>query len=85
MTEINYVVSGSVQNHLIVYGKYSLRLNNLVPENLSKEQRDSVEISDEAVRQQNENMSLDKKLALHTSTRDSQFPTKTAYHGNTPC
>ncbi len=73
MTEINYVVSGSVQNHLIVYGKYSLRLNNLVPENLSKEQRDSVEISDEAVRQQNENMSLDKKLEVLLQHFTEQF------------
>lgn len=61
MSEINYGVSASMQNRFIVHRENRLQSNDAVPDNSSKEQLDSVEISDEAVRQQNENVSLDKK------------------------
>ncbi len=61
MSEINYGVSASMQNRFIVHRENRLQSNDAVPDNSSKEQLDSVEISDEAVRQQNENASLDKK------------------------
>lgn len=62
MSEINYGVSASMQNRFIVHRDNRLQSKDAVPDNSSKEQLDSVEISDEAVRQQNENASLDKKL-----------------------
>lgn len=62
MSEINYGVSASMQNRFIVHRDNRLQTNNAVLDNSSKAQLDSVEISDEAVRQQNENASLDKKL-----------------------
>lgn len=61
MSEINYGISASMQNRFIVHRENRLQSNDAVPDNSSKEQLDSVEISDEAVRQQNENVSLDKK------------------------
>ncbi|MDE7430483.1 MAG: hypothetical protein K2N34_00965 [Lachnospiraceae bacterium] len=64
MTEINYGISASMQNSLTVYGENRLQSNDKVSENSNKEQLDSVVISDEAVRQQNENMSLDKRLEV---------------------
>lgn len=62
MSEINYGVSASMQNRFIIHRDNRLQSKDAVPDNSSKEQLDSVEISDEAVRQQNENASLDKKL-----------------------
>ncbi len=62
MSEINYGVSASMQNRFMVHRDNRLQSKDAVPDNSSKEQLDSVEISDEAVRQQNENASLDKKL-----------------------
>lgn len=62
MSEINYEISASMQNRLAVHRENRLKSNDVVSETPSKEQLDSVEISDEAVRQQNENASLDKKL-----------------------
>ena len=62
MSEINYEISASMQNRLAVHREKRLKSNDVVSETPSKEQLDSVEISDEAVRQQNENASLDKKL-----------------------
>lgn len=62
MSEINYGVSASMQNRFIVHRDNQLQTNNAVLDNSGKERLDSVEISDEAVRQQNENASLDKKL-----------------------
>lgn len=62
MSEINYGVSASMKNRFTVHRDNRLQSKDAVPDNSSKEQLDSVEISDEAVRQQNENASLDKKL-----------------------
>ena len=62
MSEINYEISASMQNRFAVHRENRLKSNDVVSETSSKEQLDSVEISDEAVRQQNENASLDKKL-----------------------
>lgn len=62
MSEINYEISASMQNRFAVHRENRLKSNDVVSETPSKEQLDSVEISDEAVRQQNENASLDKKL-----------------------
>lgn len=61
MIGTNYGVSGSVQNHLSVNRESGLQTNDTT-EKTSKGQLDSVVISDEAVRQQNENISLDKKM-----------------------
>ena len=62
MSEINYEISASMQNRFAVHRENRLKSNDVVSETSSREQLDSVEISDEAVRQQNENASLDKKL-----------------------
>lgn len=59
MSEINYEISASMQNRFAVHRENRLKSNDVVSETSSREQLDSVEISDEAVRQQNENASLD--------------------------
>lgn len=62
MSGMNYRISATKQNCFLLQKENGLQSNDVVLENTSKEQRDSVEISDEAVRQQNENMSLDKRV-----------------------
>ena len=57
MSEINYEISASMQNRFAVHRENRLKSNDVVSETSSREQLDSVEISDEAVRQQNENAS----------------------------
>ena len=61
MFETSYGVSASMQNRLIIHRDSRSQSNDVVSDNLCKEQLDSVEISDEAVSQHNENASLDKK------------------------
>ena len=72
MTDINYEISTSMQNRLTMYRENRLESNDTA-EKAGKEQMDSVTISDEAVRQQNENRSLDKKLELLMQQFMEQF------------
>lgn len=61
--EIIYRVSSDVANNMTVHKKNKVSSTDTA-EKTSKEQFDRVEISDEAARQQKENMSLDKKLEM---------------------
>lgn len=47
MSEINYEISASMQNRFAVHRENRLKSNDVVSETSSREQLDSVEISDE--------------------------------------